>query len=127
VTVVVATVRALKMHGGVAKNNLAAEDVSAVHAGLCNLRRHIENMLKFGVPVVVAINHFTSDTQAEVDVIVRECGELGISAHLCTHWAEGAEGTRALPMKLLRWLTVGQHISIRSIRTRYRSLKRLIR
>ncbi len=96
VTVVVATVRALKMHGGVAKNNLAAEDVSAVHAGLCNLRRHIENMLKFGVPVVVAINHFTSDTQAEVDVIVRECGELGISAHLCTHWAEGAEGTESL-------------------------------
>jgi formate--tetrahydrofolate ligase len=96
VSVVVATVRALKMHGGVAKTNLAAENVVAVRAGLCNLRRHIENMLKFGVPAVVAINHFTSDTQAEIDVILEDCAALGVKAHLCTHWAHGAAGTESL-------------------------------
>jgi formate--tetrahydrofolate ligase len=96
VSVIVATVRALKMHGGVAKNNLAAENVDAVRAGLCNLRRHIENMLKFGVPAVVAINHFTSDTQAEINVILEDCAALGVKAHLCTHWAHGAAGTESL-------------------------------
>ena len=96
VSVVVATVRALKMHGGVAKNELTGENVAAVRAGLSNLRRHVENMQKFGVPVVVAINHFTMDTQAEVDVIVEECAALGVKAHLATHWADGAEGTESL-------------------------------
>jgi formate--tetrahydrofolate ligase len=96
VSVIVATVRALKMHGGVAKTNLAEENVEAVRSGLSNLRRHVENMLKFGVPLVVAINHFTSDTQAEIDVIQEECAALGIKAHLCTHWAHGGAGTESL-------------------------------
>jgi formate--tetrahydrofolate ligase len=95
-TVIVATVRALKMHGGVAKTDLAAENAEAVRAGFCNLRRHIDNMRKFGVPVVVAINHFTMDTQAEIDVITQECAALGVTAHLCTHWADGGAGAEAL-------------------------------
>ena len=96
VTVIVATVRALKMHGGVAKAALAGENVEAVAVGLCNLRRHIENMQKFGVPVVVAINHFTADTQAEIDVIIQDCAALCVKVHLCTHWANGAVGTESL-------------------------------
>jgi formate--tetrahydrofolate ligase len=95
-TVVVATVRALKMHGGVAKTELTGENVGAVRAGLSNLRRHVENMQKFGVPVVVAINHFTMDTQAEIDVIMEECAALGVRAHLAMHWANGAEGAESL-------------------------------
>ncbi|MDB5394619.1 MAG: formate-tetrahydrofolate ligase [Rhodospirillales bacterium] len=96
VSVVVATVRALKMHGGVAKTDLAEQNIEAVHSGLCNLRRHVENMQKFGVPAVVAINHFTSDTQAEIDVIKEECAALGVKAHLCTHWEHGGKGTESL-------------------------------
>jgi formate--tetrahydrofolate ligase len=94
--VIVATVRALKMHGGVAKPDLAAENVAAVKAGLSNLRRHIKNIAKFGVPAVVAINHFTSDTEAEVAAIVEGCADLGVDAHLCRHWAEGGAGAVGL-------------------------------
>jgi formate--tetrahydrofolate ligase len=94
--VIVATVRALKMHGGVAKGDLGREDVRALKAGLPNLRRHIENMLKFGVPVVVAINHFTGDTAAEMDVIEAECRALGVNVHICRHWADGGIGAIAL-------------------------------
>ncbi|MDD5585852.1 MAG: formate--tetrahydrofolate ligase [Alphaproteobacteria bacterium] len=91
-TVIVATVRALKMHGGVAKDQLGAENAAAVKAGLANLLRHIENVQKFGVPVVVAINHFTSDTAAEMDVIGAACKKMGVNAHVCRHWAEGGKG-----------------------------------
>jgi formate--tetrahydrofolate ligase len=90
--VVVATVRALKMHGGVAKADLGRADVAAVRRGAANLRRHVENVQKFGVPVVVAINHFTADTEAELAEVFACCQALGVGAHLCRHWAEGAPG-----------------------------------
>jgi len=94
--VIVATVRALKMHGGVAKTNLAAENVDAVRKGLGNLLRHIENVRKFGVPVAVAINHFTSDTDAEIKIISDACAGIGIKAHQCRHWADGGKGAVSL-------------------------------
>ncbi|PFG61930.1 formate-tetrahydrofolate ligase [Thioclava sp. ES.031] len=99
--VVVATVRALKMNGGVAKADLGAENVAAVEAGCANLARHIANMKKFGVPVVVAINRFTADTEDEI-AAVRDAAEAqGVEAVLCTHWAEGGAGTEALAEKIV--------------------------
>ncbi len=95
-TVIVATVRALKMHGGVAKEGLKSENLEALKKGCANLGRHIENMKKFGVPIAVAINHFVSDTEAEVEVIKAYCKEHGVTAFKCTHWAEGSKGTEAL-------------------------------
>jgi formate--tetrahydrofolate ligase len=94
--VIVATVRALKMHGGVGKADLGKENVEAVGAGMGNLLRHIENVRKFGVPVTVAINHFTADTQAEADVIAEACRQVGVRAHLCRHWADGGKGAQSL-------------------------------
>ncbi len=91
-TVIVATVRALKMHGGIAKDQLGAENVAAVKAGIGNLIRHVENVQKFGVPVVVAINHFTSDTAGEMEVISEACKKMRVPAHVCRHWADGAKG-----------------------------------
>jgi formate--tetrahydrofolate ligase len=90
--VVVATVRALKMHGGVAKADLGREDVAAVERGVVNLARHVENMHKFGLPVVVALNRFTSDTDAEVAAVKAAMARLDTEAVLCTHWADGAKG-----------------------------------
>jgi formate--tetrahydrofolate ligase len=95
-TVIVATVRALKMHGGLTKEELKTENVAALNKGLVNLGRHIENVKKFGVPIAVAINHFTLDTEAEVDAIRAFCREHGVEAFKCTHWAEGSKGTEAL-------------------------------
>jgi formate--tetrahydrofolate ligase len=95
--VVVATVRALKMHGGVAKDQLGAENLTALQAGLANLARHVRNVQGFGVPVVVAINHFTTDTAAEHALIVEFCKrELGVTALVCRHWADGSAGTEKL-------------------------------
>ncbi len=94
--VIVATVRALKMHGGVAKDDLKKENVEALKKGCANLGRHLENMKKFGVPIAVAINHFVSDTEAEVEVIRAFCKEHGVEAFKCTHWAEGSKGTEEL-------------------------------
>ncbi|HET8996709.1 MAG TPA: formate--tetrahydrofolate ligase, partial [Acetobacteraceae bacterium] len=94
--VVVATVRALKMHGGVARANLGKEDVAAVQRGVANLARHVENLGKFGLPVVVGVNHFTSDTEAEFAVIREAMANLGVEAILCTHWADGGAGAEAL-------------------------------
>ena len=90
--VIVATVRAMKMNGGVAKADLGAENVAAVEAGCANLGRHIENMAKFGVPAIVGINHFVTDTDAEVDAIRAYCAKLGVEAVLNKHWAEGGAG-----------------------------------
>jgi formate--tetrahydrofolate ligase len=95
-TVIVATVRALKMHGGVAKEELKKENTEALKKGLVNLGRHIENMKKFGVPIAVAVNHFVTDTDAEVEVIRSFCKEHGVEAFKCTHWAEGGKGVEAL-------------------------------
>lgn len=94
--VIVATVRAMKMNGGVAKADLGAENVDAVKAGCPNLGRHIENVKSFGVPVVVAINHFVTDTEAEVAAVQAYVKSQGSEAILCKHWAQGSEGTIAL-------------------------------
>jgi formate--tetrahydrofolate ligase len=94
--VVVATVRALKMHGGVAKEDLGKENVEAVKKGGANLARHVENVGHFGVPAVVAINRFVTDTDAELRAVEQICAELGVLAVECTHWAEGGKGTEKL-------------------------------
>jgi formate--tetrahydrofolate ligase len=94
--VIVATVRALKMNGGVAKADLARDDVAAVERGSVNLVRHLENIRAFGLPAVVAINHFTTDTAAEIEAIQAAAGSLGAEAILCRHWAEGGAGADAL-------------------------------
>ena len=99
--VVVATVRALKMHGGVAVKDLAKEDPGAVQEGLENLGRHLDNVEKFGVPAVVAVNCFTSDTEAEVAAIQDYCAARGTTAVPCTHWADGSTGTEALARSVL--------------------------
>jgi formate--tetrahydrofolate ligase len=94
--VLVATVRALKMHGGVARNELGAENLAALRAGCANLLRHIENIRSFGVPVTVGINRFTSDTDAEIALLQEVCAEAGTRAVECTHWADGSAGAEAL-------------------------------
>ncbi|WP_181870208.1 formate--tetrahydrofolate ligase [Paracoccus lutimaris] len=94
--VLVATVRALKMNGGVARADLGAENVAALQAGCANLGRHIENMRGFGLPVVVAINHFTTDTEAEIAALQDYCRTHGVRAVLCRHWAEGGAGAEDL-------------------------------
>ena len=91
--VIVATIRAMKMNGGVKKSDLGAENVAAVVEGCSNLGRHIENMKKFGVPTVVAINHFVTDTDAEVQAVEDYCTSLGSEAIVCQHWAHGSDGT----------------------------------
>ena len=94
--VIVATIRALKMHGGVAKDDLKNENVDALKKGLVNLERHIENVKKFGLPVAIAVNHFIKDTDSEVKALIDFCDSLGVKASLCTHWANGGEGTKEL-------------------------------
>ena len=93
VVVVVATIRAMKMNGGVAKSDLGDENVDAVIQGCPNLGRHIENVKSFGVPVVVAINHFVTDTDAEVEAVQDYVSDMGSEAILCKHWEKGSEGT----------------------------------
>jgi len=91
--VLVATIKALKMQGGVAKGDLGTENVAALQDGCKNLERHIRNLGKFGVPVVVAINHYTADTDAEVKVVEDFCKKFKVRAIKCTHWADGGKGT----------------------------------
>ena len=99
--VLVATVRAMKMNGGVAKADLGAENVDAVNKGCPNLGRHIENVKSFGVPVVVAINHFAGDTDAEVQAVKGFVEAQGSEAILCKHWANGSEGTKELATRVV--------------------------
>ena len=94
--VLVATIRALKMHGGVGKDDLKKENIDALKKGLPNLERHIENLKKFGLEVVVAINHFVMDTDKEVEIIKEFCSKLEVKVNLCKHWANGGEGTKDL-------------------------------
>ena len=96
VAVLVATTRALKMHGGVARADLDAENLDAVKQGLANLDQHDENIAKFGVPRVVGINRFTGDTDAEIKIIVDHCEAKGLPVRICTHWANGGEGAEEL-------------------------------
>lgn len=90
--VVVATIRALKMHGGVKKEDLKAENLKALEAGMSNLQRHIENLKKFGIPAVVSINRFSADTDAEIALVKEKCKALGVEAVMADHWATGGEG-----------------------------------
>ncbi|WP_105178599.1 formate--tetrahydrofolate ligase [Streptococcus suis] len=90
--VIVATLRALKMHGGVAKTELSAENIEAVKAGFSNLKRHVENIQKYGIPAVVAINEFVSDTADEIATLKELCAEIGVPVELASVWANGADG-----------------------------------
>jgi len=98
--VIVATVRAMKMNGGVARENLGEENVDAVKQGCANLGRHIENVKSFGVPAVVAINHFFTDTDAEVAAVKQYVESLGSEAILCKHWADGSAGVKELATRI---------------------------
>ena len=102
--VLVATTKALKMHGGVARENLIGEDVAAVIKGCGNLGRHIRNMGQFGVPVTVAINHFVTDTDAEHEAIRNFCAELGVECTVSSHWEHGGEGSRLLAQHVITML-----------------------
>ena len=106
--VIVATVRALKMHGGVAKDDLKNENAAAVAKGCDNLKRHIENISKFGVPAVVAVNKFITDTDAEIAEVQKAAESMGTKAFLCTHWAEGGKGTEALAHHVVKVIDEGK-------------------
>src|SRR5699024_8313804 len=99
--VLVATIRALKYNGGVAKADLSQENVEALKKGLPNLEKHIENMKKFGVPVVVAINRFGTDTDAEIAVLSEAMEKNGVAFSLCEHFAKGGEGAMDLAEKVV--------------------------
>jgi formate--tetrahydrofolate ligase len=105
--VIVATVRAMKMNGGVAKSDLGQENVDAVKQGCANLGRHIENIKQFGVPAIVAINHFISDTDAEIEAVKEYVATQGAEAVLCKHWAEGSKGIETLANKVIQMIDGG--------------------
>ena len=107
-TVLVATVRALKYNGGVAQGDLETENLAALEAGLVNLQRHMDNLRGFGVPLVVAINRFDADTDAELARLQAYCEEQGVPARLCTHWAEGGPGAAALAEEVCRLADSGE-------------------
>ena len=106
--VLVATIRALKMHGGRKKDELGEEDLDALKDGLCNLGRHLENVIKFGVPVTVAINKFILDTDVEVQIVKDFCTEMGVVAFEATHWGEGSQGTKALAAHIVAVIEKGE-------------------
>jgi formate--tetrahydrofolate ligase len=106
--VIVATVRALKMHGGVAKDQLGKEDLVALKKGFANLERHLENVAKFGVPAVVGINKFIADTPAEHALIKELCAGVGSKAILCSHWADGSKGTEELAHEIVKLAESGK-------------------
>ncbi len=119
--VLVATIKAIKMHGGVAKDSLGGENVAAVEAGCKNLGRHIRNLGHFGVPAVVAINRYTSDTDAEVAVVQEFCKQFGVAAIDCTHWADGGAGATDLATHVVEICDSGKA----QFRTLYRDDKPL--
>lgn len=103
-TVLVATIRALKMHGGVAKEDLAREDLPALEKGFANLEKHVENIRKFGLPVIVAINRFPADTEGELKLLEEKCRQIGVPVALTEVWARGGEGGLALAEGVLKLL-----------------------
>jgi formate--tetrahydrofolate ligase len=107
VAVVVATVRALKMHGGVARDDLGKPNVEAVQAGAANLKRHIANVKKFGVPAIVSINRFDADTPAELDAIEAAAAEMGVTAVVASHWADGSAGAEVLAERVVELVDHG--------------------
>ena len=102
--VLVATIRSMKMNGGVAKGDLEQENVEALQRGAVNVQRHIENLKGYGLPVIVALNHFTSDTEAEIDTVKRIVAAMGAEAIVCRHWAEGGKGAEQLAQAVVRQL-----------------------
>ena len=100
--VLVATTKALKMHGGIAKDNLGGENVDAVTKGCKNLERHIENITKFGVPVIVAINDYVTDTKDEHDAIINYCKEIGVECRISSHWEKGGKGASDLAEEVVK-------------------------
>ena len=100
--VIVATIRALKMHGGVTKDELNNENVKALKKGLVNLERHINNTRKFGIPVTIAVNHFITDTEKEMKTLLDFCKTQGVKASKCTHWSNGSEGTKELANNVVK-------------------------
>ena len=106
--VLVATLRALKMHGGVALADLGRENVDAVRAGCANLARHLANVKQFGVPVVVAVNQFSADTEAELRAVVDAAAAQGAQAIVCSHWANGGAGTEALAHHVVEMIEAGE-------------------
>ncbi|MDZ4778386.1 MAG: formate--tetrahydrofolate ligase [Alphaproteobacteria bacterium] len=106
--VIVATIRSLKMNGGLPKNRLATEDLAALERGCENLGRHIENIRLFGVPAIVAINHFVQDTPAEIATVKAYAQAMGSEAILCRHWADGSAGTEALARRVVEVVERGE-------------------
>jgi formate--tetrahydrofolate ligase len=105
--VLVATIRALKMHGGVKKDDLKKEDLKALEAGMSNLQRHVENIKKFGLPVVVSINRFSADTDAEIALVKEKCKALGVEALMADHWAMGGEGAADVAKAVVKAIDAG--------------------
>ena len=100
--VIVATIRALKMHGGVDKKDLKIENINALKKGLVNLERHIQNIKKFGLEPIVAINHFALDTKKEVNEVLNFCKQNKVEVSECKHWAKGGNGTKDLAKKVVK-------------------------
>jgi len=105
--VIVATIRALKMHGGVKKEDLKKEDLKSLEAGMANLQRHLENLKKFGLPVVVSINRFSADTDAEIALVKEKCKALGTEAIMADHWAMGGEGAADVAKAVVKLIDGG--------------------
>jgi formate--tetrahydrofolate ligase len=105
--VIVATIRALKMHGGVKKEDLKKEDLKALEAGMANLRRHVENVKKFGLPAVISINRFSADTDAEIALVKEKCNSLGVEALMADHWAMGGEGAADVARAVVKTIASG--------------------
>jgi formate--tetrahydrofolate ligase len=106
--VLVATIRALKMHGGVKKEDLKTENLKALEAGISNLQRHVENVQKFGLVPVVSINRFSSDTPAEIDLVKNICAKLGVEALMADHWAEGGKGAVDVARAVIKVIDSGK-------------------
>ena len=106
--VLVATIRALKMHGGVKKDDLKKEDLKALAAGMANLQRHVENMKKFGLVPVVSINRFSADTDAEIALVKEACAKLGVEAVMADHWALGGEGAADVARAVVKVVESGK-------------------
>jgi formate--tetrahydrofolate ligase len=119
--VIVATVRALKMHGGVGRDQLGKEDLRALRRGMANLRRHVENVRRFGVPAVVALNRFTGDSEAEHALVQELCRELGVEAVVCSHWAEGGAGAEPLAEHVAHLCEAERYLDGRGFRPLYPS------
>ena len=105
---IVATIRALKMHGGVKKEDLKTENLKALEAGMANLQRHVENIQKFGLPAVVSINRFSADTDAEIALVKEKCKALGVEALMADHWAMGGEGAADVARAVVKVIDAGK-------------------